>query len=474
MYESYEKQYPIDTEGVDINEQKALPLSPYYPYLPGTRPYIDFFQPWLIAYDYTDWRDETLSWQLTCSFAFNLNPSPIVRVKGPDAVKFFKKYFVNNFDKFPVGSSKHGIMCLDNGIVAAQGVLMRLGEDEFEAHWLSPYLDFCFAKQKYNAIIEDLSGKRFLFQLGGPRSLEIIEDATGDDLHDLKFVHFRDSSINGKIVRILRFGMSGGLGYEVHGNMEDSRDIFMKIIEAGKPYGMRRLGIRSYLMNHTPGGSQQGGMHFVPAAFMDADFAKLAAQNQKSLDTGKSGLNQAIRFTGSVGEDVIKRCVNPIELGLEKIIDYSKEDFVGKAALEAYKTNPKRNIVTLKWNAEDIGDVYASQYRDGEPYCPMDEASQTVVNIQGSAADLVLDKDGKEIGISSGRAASYFHRAMLSLAIIDLKYAKLGTEVIVLWGDTGTHQKKIRATVAPFPFNTNIANRTFDVETIPHPANRKK
>lgn len=474
MYEDYVHLHPIDTSQVNPNWNKTFDFIPTVPYFPGARPYIEFANPFLTPIWYTDWRDETLSWQLTCSFTAHLNPTPTVIVRGPDAVKFLKDSFINNFDKFPIGTSKHGLMCLDNGLLASSGVLMRTAEDAFETFWLSPFLNYAFSLKKYDAVLEDITRDRFLFQMAGPRSLEILEAATGDDLHDIRFCHFRNSSIDGKTVRVLRFGMSGGLGYEVHGNMEDCRALYLKIVEAGNPYGIRLLGQLPYMMNHTPGGFQQFSLHYMPAAFADPGF--MAFMTPPSIDadapdSGRTGGAFQMKLAGSMGEDITRRFATPVDLGLKKVIDFSHE-FCGKAALQAAVADQKRTIVTLKWNPQDLCEIYASQWRPGEePYQPIDEPG-ILAPLYGPFAayhDRVLDKDGKEIGMSGGRTASYFHRSMLSLGILDLEYCELGTEVLVLWGDPGRRQMKIRAKVAPFPYNQHIRNEKFDVETIPHP-----
>jgi len=47
-------------------------------------------------------------------------------------------------------------------------------------------------------------------------------------------------------------------------------------------------------------------------------------------------------------------------------------DFLGRAALEAEVAQPKRTVVTLRWNREDVIDIYASLLRPGEEYKPLD------------------------------------------------------------------------------------------------------
>ena len=79
-----------------------------------------------------------LSWKKTCYLHAGLNPAPTFRVKGPDALKFFSDHCVNSFANFAVGALKHGIMCNDDGLVMAHGVLMRVAEDDFITYFLAP------------------------------------------------------------------------------------------------------------------------------------------------------------------------------------------------------------------------------------------------------------------------------------------------------------------------------------------------
>jgi glycine cleavage system aminomethyltransferase T len=87
-------------------------------------------------------------------------------------------------------------------------------------------------------------------------------------------------------------------------------------------------------------------------------------------------------------------------------------------------------------------------------------------------ADRVL-KGGKLIGISSGRAHSFYFREMISLCSIDVEYSAMGTEVVVLWGNPGTRVKEIRAKVSRFPYLSENRNQVVDVRKIPHVTTRK-
>jgi Aminomethyltransferase folate-binding domain len=80
--------------------------------------------------EYTDWMDESMSWKETCyigdwSFLWERH------FRGPDPLKLFSEVAVNNFDNFAHGQSKHVIHTNEDGKVIHEGILSRLGEEEF-------------------------------------------------------------------------------------------------------------------------------------------------------------------------------------------------------------------------------------------------------------------------------------------------------------------------------------------------------
>ena len=419
----------------------------------------------LVALQFTGWRDETMSWKKTAYIGAVLNPAPTYEIKGREALKFLSDTNVNSFRNFPVGTGKHGIMCTEKGLIMMDGVIIRTADDEFITYWLQPYIAYALQKGSYDAQGEDITGRVFLFQVAGPRSLEALERASGDDLHDIKFMHHRTSRISGIEVRILRMGMAGTLAYEVHGAIEGAQDVYRAIFSAGKEYGMRKLGQVAYMMNHTEDSFPQAYYHFPYPWYEDPGFAEY-------LDTqGGNRFGTNAEFRGSVGPDPTLHYRNPVELGWAGMVKFD-HDFVGRKALETMVANPKRRMVTLEWSIEDVVDIYASQFRDEEPYPPMDRPNDVYYESARAHvyhADQVL-KDGKLVGISSGRSISQFYRKMLSLCSIDIEFSTIGTDLTVLWGDPGTRQKQVRAKVARFPYLNENRNQDVDVSAIPKAA----
>jgi glycine cleavage system aminomethyltransferase T len=416
-------------------------------------------------YEYTGWRNESNAYKESCYIHDGLNPLPVLRIKGPDALKFLSDHCINTFENFPPGKGKHAICCNDEGLVISDGIVLRVDEDEFLAYELRFYLPYRLQKGNYDLVTEDLTGKVFLIQLCGPRALDVAEAATGEDLRDIKFIHHRMSSVAGRKVRVLRAGMGGPLAYEFHAQIEDAIPVYNALIEAGEPFDLRKLGLRAYIMAHFEGGFPQFASDFFYPVFEDEEYGKWLYKIGVGDCYGLLG-GENTTLTGSMGPDKRLRYRNPVELGWGGMIKFDHE-FIGRKALEKIKANPQRKMVTLVWNKDDVVDVYRSQFEPGEPYANMDEPEDTVFYGNWSYhADQVL-KDGKLVGISTGRMNAYYYRKMISICSIDIGVSEIGTEVTVLWGEPGARQKKIRAVVARHPYLDIERNENVDVSKLP-------
>lgn len=420
----------------------------------------------IAPYEYTNWRDETISWKKTCYLHTGLNPTDTLKLKGPDVIEFLSKVCVTNFNKFPVGGIKHGLCCDEQGRIIQDGVIIRTGEDEVITYWMVPVLPYALDTGKYgqfNVEKEYLTGKVFMYQIGGPVSIDVLEVACGYSLRGLKYLKTMEATIAGKSVRILRMGMAGTLSYEVHGVIEDAHDVYNAIYQAGLPLGLRRLGSHCYPMNHAENGFPQYGVHFLePRDKEIMDYIMTAPGMEFQRMTASIPFPQ---LRGSAADDINQYYHDPYEFGWNRMIKFD-HDFVGREALEKIDQENKRQMVTLEWNVEDIADVFASQFRDEEPYKYIEDPLDYVFYL-GNHHDKVLNQKGEMIGLSFGRQNSaYFHR-MISICCLDSKYVELGTDVIVVWGDPGTRQKKIRAKVVRFPYNNILRNESTDVNILP-------
>lgn len=420
-----------------------------------------------IPFEYTGYKDEILSSKSTAYVGTILNTSPIYDVKGPDAAKFLTSICVNDFIKMKVGSIRHAVLCNEKGQILTDGVVMKIEEDTFRTYWLMPVVDYYASKTDMDIQGTDMTGKEFFFQIAGPKSLEILEQASKSDLHDIKFAKHHMAKINGTDVRILRLGMAGTLAYEVHGDMAECDAVYKCIWDIAKTFDARKLGQVAYCMNHTEAGYPNINMHYPLPWYEDPGLAEYLSSRPMA---GFYNLNR--KLVGSVGDDLEIRFKTPFDVSWEFLINFNHE-FPGKKALEEIAKNPKTKLVTLEWNPNDLGEIFASQFRgqEVEPYESMDDRPMDIYYNCGFSmyyhADKVMDGD-KMVGISAGRLNSVYYRRMISLGFIDKEYAVEGKELTVIWGTPGTPQKPIRVKVARTPYMNQENNKEIDVETIPH------
>ena len=65
-----------------------------------------------------------------------------------------------------------------------------------------------------------------------------------------------------------------------------------------------------------------------------------------------------------------------------------------------------------------------------------------------------VEIEGAPIGVTTSRGFSYWFRRTLSLAVLDVQNAEVGTDVTIRWGNPGDPIKSIRGRVAPAPYKT--------------------
>jgi vanillate/3-O-methylgallate O-demethylase len=367
-----------------------------------------------------------------------------VVVRGRQALDFLSWSGIRDLSRFGVGQIRHHVQLDSGGWVASEGVLSRLGEEEFvytagSCDWLG----WQFSQGGWHAEIADISPETFIFGVQGPASLFILERAAGESLRDIGFSRFRDSRIGGLRVRVLRIGISGELGYELHGSADDADPVWRAVSAAGKECGLAHLGFRSQPVQHIEAGIATNGLDYIPAAAITPGAPR---QFRRGVLGGSfvpvNGITDYFRKPGELGWA-------PRTL--------PAHDFLGRDALAADAASgvPGRVLVGLTWNPADVAGVLTSLLSDGDVPEQME-----IPRLSGPSFDQVLAA-GAAAGVSTGRTLSPTLRAMISLCVIDPAHAAPGTGVTVVWGRPGTAQREIRATVTSLPFKPD--NRRVDV-----------
>ena len=408
----------------------------------------------LWAWEFDGWKPESMSWKTGCYIHTGLSNTRTI-FRGPDVKEFFSSIAVNSFETFEIGSMKHSIYTTEEGLITAHAILQRNDEHEYRYFAGQPWPHYRLVTSSFD--VEMDPAPYYLTQVAGPTSLETLERATGESLRDIGFLRFRQAKINGKTVEVARIGMSGNLAYELRGPLEQGAEVYDAVFRAGKDLGIQRLGWRTYLVNHVEGGFPQMNWTFTSAANPDPEYQAFVEGSR---------FTPPFNVSGSVDpSDLRARLRTPIELRWDRAVKFD-HDFIGRAALEKEAADPERTVVTLRWNPEDVIDIYASLFQPGEEYQTIDlPTSPPWSHGMNVHADHVL-KEGRPIGISSGTAYSYYYRQVMSHGILDVDETDIGNEVIVQWGDHGKRIKDVRATVERFPYLKEHRNDQVDTATL--------
>ncbi|GAA2229253.1 hypothetical protein N1031_06210 [Herbiconiux moechotypicola] len=403
------------------------------------------FGPQYLPLEYSDWAEESIAHVTSC-YIGDWSGLAKTRVRGPQAREFLSGLGMNDLSRFDIGQIKHHVQLDQNAWIASEGILLRTGDDEFvytagSGEWLLWQL----AQGDWEVEADDISPDFFVFGVQGPRSIAVVETVTGTGLRGLAFNRSVTASILRAPVRILRTGISGELGYEVHGPVDRADAIWEAIVAAGAAHGIRQLGFRAQSVQHIEAGIATNGLDYMPASAITPG----APWQFKRGYPGGS-------FVTTEFADYFRR---PTELGWgdRGALDH---DFLGRESLlaERREGGPARVLVGLEWNRDDVAAIMGAYFGDGELPEPMERPK-----VQGPVFDRVL-RDGVDVGVSTGRTLSLGLRKTISLAVVDRGLAGAGGMLEVVWGAPGTAQRTVRVTVTTLPFKPD--RRRIDVTDI--------
>jgi syringate O-demethylase len=412
--------------------------------------------------EFTNWRDEQQAWQKTCVLFNQSYHMAELLVEGTDALKLLSDLGINTFKNFAVDKAKQFVPVSHDGYIIGDVILFYLAPNSFNLVGRIPVMNWVAfhaetGKYKVKLTLDQRSAARpgpfnrtnYRFQIQGPNAMKLMEKALGEAPPDLKFFNMCWMKIGGRNVRALRHGMAGQPGFELFGPYGEGEIVREALVEAGKKFGLHQVGGRAYSSNTLESGwipSPLPGIY--TGAKMKAYREWLPADSYEA----KASIG------GSLASDKIEDYyLTPWDVGYGPIVKFD-HDFIGRKALEKMAKGPHRQKVTLALDTDDVLKALGSQLMKGNRAKFM-EFPSAVYSMH--PYDKVTVK-GKTVGISTWVGYSSNERRMLTLAILDAKYAEPGTEVTFVWGEEKGGTKKptvephtqvaIRAIVSPVPY----------------------
>ena len=170
--------------------------------------------------------------------------------------------------------------------------------------------------------LQDVTPDYTCYALQGPRSTEVLEALTGESWKDLRFSRFRKSTFSNSETIVSRQGVTGEIGYEFLMRTDTGRahELWRKIREVGRDFGLRELGFKAQLVGHTETGIATVIRDFIPARGTPEQLRRMlrhwmSAEEHAALDW-----------------DVSEHLCSPAELGWAHTIDLTKKEFHGREA----------------------------------------------------------------------------------------------------------------------------------------------
>jgi len=173
-------------------------------------------------------------------------------LKGPDAAAALDWICANDVDK-PVGALIYTQMLNDKAGIECDLTVARVGEEEFyivtgtgfathDFDWISRNIPVGM-----NCQLFDITSSNAVLSLMGPRSRNILEAVTKDDVsHDgFPFGTLKIISIAACPVMALRVTYVGELGWELHLPVEYATAVYAALNEAGAAHGLQNAGYRA-------------------------------------------------------------------------------------------------------------------------------------------------------------------------------------------------------------------------------------
>lgn len=244
-------------------------------------------------------------------------------VVGPDAAALLQHCLTRNVEKLAQHRGFYALMCDERGSVLDDGTLFCIepttyrwccGSDNSALH-----LREQAEKLGLDVWIRSLGHRMVNLALQGPASRDILRKVVFTQpsrpaLDNLKWFGFTVARLrdrDGPMFMLCRSGFTGELGYELFCDRDDATEIWDGLMDAGVPAGLVPMGGTALNSLRIEAGLMSAGAEFGP----DAD---------------------------------------AMESGLGFAIDFKKDTFIGRTALERNAVAPRRKLVGLTFAGSEL------------------------------------------------------------------------------------------------------------------------
>ena len=259
---------------------------------------------------------------------FDVSHMGRIDFRGDGALEAVEYLITNNVSKMKDGKVIYSLMCNRNGGIVDDTTVYRINPSHYffcvNAANIEKDYEWIKRNKKGNVSVINLSDETSILALQGPKAKEVLQKLVNIDLEELKIFWFKTWKIGGMDVLISRTGYTGEDGFELYIKNEYAVKIWEMILEAGKGFGIKPIGLGA-----------------------------------------RDTLRTEMKYT-LYGSDIDDN-VSPLEANLERYVDFGKKDFVGKESLLKEKeTGVKCSLVGFEMLEHSIPRHGFQIYKNGE------------------------------------------------------------------------------------------------------------
>ena len=169
-------------------------------------------------------------------------------VKGPNALRFIQDITSNDASKLGVGDIQYTCFPNDQGGIVDDLLVYRYEDEKYmlvvnaaniEKDWA-----WCQAHNQVGAELENSSDNVGQLAIQGPLALQVLQRLTDVNLSDIPYYTFKVGTFAGcPDVILSNTGYTGAGGFEIYFYPQYGEKIWNAIFEAGKPEGIRPIGL---------------------------------------------------------------------------------------------------------------------------------------------------------------------------------------------------------------------------------------
>jgi len=169
-------------------------------------------------------------------------------VKGPKAFEFVQRVTSNDVARLTDGKVQYTCFPNGKGGIVDDLLVYRIDEETYLLVVNAANIDkdwaWCREQNTMGAELYNASDEIAQLAVQGPKALEAMQSLTDENITDMEYYTFKKLEFAGvKDVILSTTGYTGSGGCEIYMDNKDAEKIFKAVLEAGKDFGIKPIGL---------------------------------------------------------------------------------------------------------------------------------------------------------------------------------------------------------------------------------------